>query len=101
MRRAPLLLWLAGASIVAAIVGGLVVVGGPGEARRERMDEQRLIDLSNIADEIAAHFGANDGALPESLSDAPPLEWNKGRRTDPESGRPYEYARLDEKRFEL
>jgi hypothetical protein len=64
-------LWfVTGASIVVlvAIVAGLVVMGSPAQIRRVRLDQDRVRDLRNIANEVAVYRRAS-GNLPRSLAE--------------------------------
>ena len=45
------------AVVLAALVGGLAVVGGPGHARAEKRDDIRRADLRRIADRIICEEG--------------------------------------------
>jgi hypothetical protein len=51
-----------GAVVLAAVVGGLVAVGGPDTGRRDRRDAARLDDLRRIGEALACH--AEAGATP-------------------------------------
>lgn len=103
MSAAPLRLSVAlgfGAVAAVAVIAGLATVGGPGAARLERYDERRVRDVAELANAIERHR-IFTGSLPESLdavradpSVPPPTR-------DPETGAPYDYEVLGEKRFRV
>lgn len=55
------------AIILAACIAGVIVTGGPGEARREKEDLARLQAISTTALALACYYQAN-GNIPEDLS---------------------------------
>jgi hypothetical protein len=55
------------AIVVAAIVGGLTITGGPGEARLRKEDNARLAALSETVIALACYAQAK-GDIPEDLS---------------------------------
>lgn len=79
--------------VAAALVLGFLFLGTPGHARQRAMDRKRIDDLYDIASRIHAEY-AIDYALPSRL---PP----EIQKTDPFTGRPYEYVRLNGRRFRL
>ncbi|UOA31178.1 hypothetical protein DSM110093_00940 [Sulfitobacter sp. DSM 110093] len=93
------LLFVAVIAVVSgAVVSGLAVVGGPGQARAEKRDDQRIADLHRIADAIICDAG--DGRAfsraCRSAADA----------TDPQTGAAYEVTQGEDAfqvcaRFEL
>jgi hypothetical protein len=95
---------LIGAGVVvaalAAIAGGLWLVGSPGAARRMRLDERRVTDLQSIATNVDVYW-ARQRVLPETLE----VMWatSAGRPTpvDPVSAQPYEYRVLGANEYEL
>ncbi len=57
------------AVVAAAVVAGLVAVGGPGEARRDRFDMRRYDDLAFIANALlCANKRIANPELPEKLT---------------------------------
>lgn len=87
-------------AVAAAIAGGLVLVGSPREARLERLDVERVADLRRISSAVEM-FHARTGALPASLDDIGPQGAWRQPPVDPETGAPYEYRVLEERRYEL
>lgn len=83
----------------AAIVAALVLVGSPGDARQQRLDEQRVTDLGQIAISVNSYWRTNT-RLPAALEEAAQGGAVSVPR-DPESGEPYEYRALDSRRYEL
>ena len=104
--------WFGGgvaAVVILSLAAGLWSSGGPGQARRDRVDEQRLNDLTQIAEALQCHRQpASAGPLPETLT----LDSLTGScpgwsaltadiLTDPLTGAAYAYHRLDGTRFEI
>lgn len=88
--KAALLIALCAA---AAVLAGLVVGGGPMQARKENRDQDRLGDLL----QISANIDCQVGVL-RRLPDAPQTTEacpTALRLTDPHTGAPYDYARID------
>lgn len=84
--------------VVVAIAWGAVLIGSPGTARLQRLDEQRLADLQTISREIQSLCqdpDIKDGLkrpLPESLDELADLaRTERIRLVDPETGRRYDY----------
>ncbi len=74
-----------------AIAVGFCLLGSPNTRRQIRADQQRLSDLRAIATELYQSHASN---LPNSLP-------ANIRSTDPISGKPYEYRRIDKTHYEL
>jgi hypothetical protein len=98
------------ASIVVtfATVWGFVVAGSPATRRIERLDEQRLQDLQNIASEIQSMVvnpdkkGEIKEPLPKTLDEA--AQRARAVRLnprDPQTGEPYRYTIKNETTYEL
>lgn len=83
------------------MVGGMVVIGSPWDARDRRLDEQRVRDLQAISAAVEQH-AALYGALPPSL-DA--LQKPSPRFPvpvdDPVSGQRYEFAVTGASTYEI
>jgi hypothetical protein len=96
------------AAIVAlAIIAGLAVTGGPGEARKQREDAARRNALSETALALACYY-KSEGTIPVNMSDVeavlsggvPGEDWPRRCsqaeiRTDPVSGEPFRLMRTD------
>lgn len=100
--RMPAILWsLSCLLVVGAIVGGLVLTGGPGHQRKKQLDRERIQDLHALKQEIVDYY-TTEKTLPESLDD---LQWRYARAdgtlADPVSGAPYEYRATGKERFDL
>lgn len=94
------------ALVVAAVVAGLVAVGGPGEARRDRFDMRRYDDLAFIANALlCANRRIANPVLPEKLTVENLRNYCSGVRavaaqlTDSETGRPFFYTRKSNEEF--
>lgn len=77
---------------IAAVVGGIMIIDSPQEARAKRNDQQRVNDLSNLNSYVASQY-QNTSVLPASLGDYV--------MTDPSSDQPYEYRVLGVTEYEL
>lgn len=86
---------------MASVVAAILVVGSPGEARKQASDAQRVQELLRIADEIRGYYWVK-GKAPKDLEELVryfQLHWLSTK--DPVTGQPYEYRRLEDLRFEL
>lgn len=103
MKRTPGF-WFAVAACVivaAAVVGGLIVVGGPGEGRLERLDDARLDDLRTIERAVAERW-ERTGTLPPSLDSLRAANLLlPDDLVDPETDEPYDYRVLSDSTYEL
>jgi len=88
-RIAPFALALLAAGLV---VAGLMVVGGPGEARRLQRDERRADDLAALANCTAYLPRADWDSLPEALT-AETVCGNVSGWKDPQTEVPYRIVR--------
>ncbi|MBK5926935.1 hypothetical protein [Rhodobaculum claviforme] len=77
--------------VVAGVIGlGVWTVGGPGQARAERRDQERMGDLSTLARHLACL--QRQGLEADERSESCP---GVARRTDPLSGDPYHVDAAD------
>ena len=93
---------VSGAVVLGTITWGIVVAGTPGDARAQRLDEQRLGDLQTIVREMRSLcYDPDDDAqlkrpLPATLDELSQLARSERvRLTDPETGEPYEFTIID------
>lgn len=95
--------------VVLALAAGFWSIGGPGQARRDRVDMIRLQDMRDLADALRCdRTNGTSGPLPETLTldsltgYCPGWSHLTGEDlVDPLSGAPYTYHRLSETRFEI
>ncbi len=104
-----LFLALAITAVCAAVIAGLVIVGGPSQGQRDQFDSQRYEELEKLARALLCkhgpHFPGN--SLPRELTieslrvhcssagiDADDL-------TDDETAEPYSYQRRDDHDFSI
>lgn len=76
--------------VVAAVVGGFVLIGSPSHERMRRLDIRRVADLRRIAAALDEYW-TRHGTLPSSLET---LKQKRGvaiETVDPATGRPYQY----------
>ncbi|WP_347267824.1 hypothetical protein [Paracoccus sp. (in: a-proteobacteria)] len=59
----------------AAVVAGLVLTGGPGQARKERRDRQRESDLASLAGMVDCLARENGGRPPAAIAATPACDW--------------------------
>jgi hypothetical protein len=83
--------WSVGALIAASVIAGFFIFGTPGQARQQRLDNQRVQDLMGIQWEVVRYW-QNKQKLPASAADLedPISGYNNPR--DPQTGEPYEYV---------
>lgn len=89
---------LAGLAL-AAVIAGLVLTGGPVQARKERRDETRSDDLMAIARQVEC-LADTSGALPAEVSATEVCPFT-GRMADPFTGAAYSYTPLDTRNWRL
>lgn len=90
---------LTGVVILASIVWGFSVLGSPATQRLIKHDSQKMSDLQEINNYVQS-FYAQNGKLPENLSDAGTLGYLPNF-TDLQTGKPYEYIRKDALNYSL
>jgi len=86
--------------IIVAIVGGFFLIEGPGRARTEKFDEDRVNDLNALSQLIDEHFRVN-GSMPDDLG---PFEggYNFDQiSNDPRTGEAYGYERVTDASYRL
>jgi hypothetical protein len=85
-----------GAVVLAAVVAGLLAVGGPGAGRRDRRDAARLDAIHRIADALACHAEAGaEPRRPAALAELTPsclAPDEAAGLTDPRSRRAFPIA---------
>ena len=96
------------AAVSAAVVAGILTVGGPFEGRREKFDVQRYRELTSIAQALRCqNWRVSRPVLPAELTtetlnahcagSAP----GKDGLLDDETGEPYEYVRKNDREFSV
>ena len=83
--------WFGIILVIAAIVGGFLIVGSPATQRALRFDEQRVTDLQNIQWQVVSYW-QQQGKLPQALSDLSDSISGYSAAVDPETDEPYAYA---------
>ncbi len=83
----------------AGIIGGFMVVGGPGQARMERNDETRVSDLRRLGHYYSCQRDAwqQDGISPNRCNG----QGQKPELVDPVTDGPYRVAGPSETMFEI
>ncbi len=94
------------AFLLAAIVLGLLTVGGPGSAKRDRYDQLRYEDLHFLETALrCTNWRISFPKLPDDLtldslrSYCGGVEVDGDRLVDDETGEPYRYTKISEKEF--
>lgn len=82
--------WVGIVIVIAAIVGGFLIVGSPSKQRAIRFDEQRVNDLTTIQYQIINYWQTKN-KLPTALADLNDPLSNFTVPTDPETKAVYEY----------
>jgi hypothetical protein len=95
----PLLAAFLLASVLAA-AGGLWLVGSPAEQAAQRIDDRRVQDLRTIAQALDLHWDRH-ARLPPDLPGLVAALETELPLADPETGQPYGYRVLDDRRVEL
>lgn len=95
-------LWKSTALVVAAIVWAFVVMGGPGEQRKLRLDQRRIDDLQSLQSQIITYWQQKE-TLPVSLSELsqPLLQYNIPQDPEFTKGKQYEYKKINNTTFSL
>ncbi len=88
--------------VLAVIVWGFYVMGGPGSQRNLRLDQRRIEDLQSIQWQVIS-FWQQKEKLPVSLDELKNPISNYMVPQDPEfqKGKAYEYRKIADKTFEL
>lgn len=87
--------------IAVALIGvGLLLTGGPDQARKERRDQEREDDLGSLASLVDCLASANGGRLPDRLAQTSDCDW-QARLADPFTNQPYRYERITERSYQL
>jgi hypothetical protein len=99
MKRTPGF-WLGSAAVgivTAAIAAGLFVIGGPGEARLEKLDGERLDDLRRIRGAVE-----RAGRIPDAMDSLVAAgHLSRDDLIDPATGARYGYRVLTDSTYEL
>ena len=95
-----IVLGASGATVVAAVVFGLALLGSPAEERERRIDDRRVTDLHGIA-AAADLYRTRHGRLPASLDDLAAEPGFRISTRDPTSSEMYGYRALDDGRYEV
>lgn len=88
------------AVVVAAVAGGLFLLGSPAQERIRRIDGQRVSDLSAMAGAVDLYWTRHT-RLPASLEELAAEPGAYVRRGDPVTQRPYEYRAREGNAYEL
>ncbi|MBV0892003.1 hypothetical protein KTN05_09085 [Paracoccus sp. Z118] len=91
--------WAIAALAVAAIVGGLILSGGPGRGRMERRDATRMDDLTRLSTHISCLAG-DSGRMPASLEETAGCP-GPVRLADPFTDAAYRIEPLEDGKFRL
>ena len=102
-RAAPALRGLAIGAIVVVVATlgySIYLVGTPGQQRDVRLDDRRVDDLRNIANNIDTYLELNQ-EMPAALDDLSGPRFYVESIEDPETGRLYEYRVIEDTNYEL
>ncbi len=82
-----------------AVVGGLMLAGGPGRGRAERHDAIRVDDLQQLSGHVAC-LSTRDGRMPADLAETAACP-GPIRLADPFTGAPYRIEPLEARKFRI
>lgn len=86
--------------VATAVIGGMIIVGTPGERRAQELDNQRVNDLSSIQSSVLEYWRTQE-KLPDDIAELEdPLAYFVAP-LDPQTGIQYEYNVTGEYSFEL
>ena len=86
--------------ILGSLIMGFIVVGSPWTQKRQKLDAQRVSDLTNIQYQIT-NFYQMKGVLPNTMGDIADSLSYSGLPKDPETGASYEYVMTGPLAFDL
>ncbi|MDB5239168.1 MAG: hypothetical protein JWO00_503 [Candidatus Parcubacteria bacterium] len=92
--------WFGIVLVLAAVIGGFLVVGSPAKQRNMRFDNQRVSDLTNIQWQLVNQW-QQKGTLPTTLSALNDSISGFTVPTDPATSAQYEYVLKDKTSFDL
>jgi hypothetical protein len=88
------------AVVVAAAVAGLWIGGSPAEQRWLRLDEQRVFELTQLANAAERRWDREE-RLPDGADDLVDGQFLTRLPTDPTTREPYEYRVAGPRQFEV
>jgi hypothetical protein len=99
-RRAHMVGYATGVLVLATIIAGFFIVGTPGEARKMRLDVQKVADLQSVQSQVV-YYWQQKKALPMSLADLHDSISGYRAPVDPQTNQPYEYIKTGPLSFQL
>lgn len=87
--------------VIAGVVLGFAMIGPPAEMRQRSFDETRVRNLSMLAAQIRGVYGSANSALPQRIGADVGGSGVSDWKHDPQTGRPYEYKRVDARHYRL
>jgi hypothetical protein len=100
VRNLKMIAWITSVLVLAAVVGGFIVVGSPAKQRSLNFDNRRVSDLQSLQGLIINYYQAK-GNVPSKLSDLNDGLSPYGTPTDPETQASYEYTSTGDLTFRL
>ncbi len=82
------------------VIAAFFVVGSPQDQRDERLDQDRIQDLSSIENTVQWYY-VEENVLPETLGDLEGRTKNPYIPVDPDTEEPYEYTVTGEMTYQL
>ncbi len=86
--------------VIAAVMGGIILLGSPAKERMRQIDERRVNDLRAIANAMNVYWHRHK-SLPRSLEGLSKEPYGIVNLKDPETGQPFEYKVVNDKNYEL
>lgn len=87
-------------AVAGAVAVGVYLLRSPAEERQLRLDERRVAELVALANGVDVYWRRHE-RLPASIEELKGEPLGRLVLNDPASGRPYEYAPLSGRRFEV
>lgn len=93
MKRDYILIGIVSLIVIFALIAGFIAVGGPGQARDQKFDEERVQDIQSLKSSIQNYYYDNK-ILPKTLSalDSTSYNYDENNKKDPQTGHEYEYS---------
>ena len=88
------------AIVMAAVIGGIILLDSPAQERLRRLDERRVTDLRELSYAVDLYW-TREGSLPPTLEELSSAPGVFVELFDPETRQPYEYRVLGETTYEL
>lgn len=88
--------------VIATVTAGIILIGSPAKERMRQLDKRRIENLQATTRMISLYWSRHKNLPPslEELWKSPHINMYM-KRTDPETGMPFEYKVVNDKNYEL